>query len=258
MARITKHVGRLKNTDTRCVVVFPQIPNDPNFSLIVDTDSLPDGAADVMSRIISSDDAYHVTELGSLLGRRPSLEPGVDMMSYLFKTNRLRRVPVSNVIMYPFPNQPHPLEEIIKLSGGKIDSKKAPDNTANPEKYNPYMDRQRAEQAQSKLDIATSKLREAEMLDQEARKKREEAYAYFPQLRPGYNPNEDIMDKMIDNKIAVPPIEDVDGEPAFSLEDLGIRPEDLGDVELIPLAEEIAEEPIAPVKSNRGRRKKEV
>lgn len=253
MTKITKHVGRLKNSDTRCVVVFPQLPKDPNFSLIVDTDSLPDAVADNMSRIISSDAAYHEVELGNLLSRRPSMEPGVDMLSYLFKTNRLRRVPVSNVVMYPFPNQPHPLEEIIKLSGGKIESKKAPDNTGNPEKYNPYLDRQRAEQAQSKLDIATSKLREAELLDQEARKKREEAYSYFPQLRPGYNPNEDIMDKMIDERISkdIPNADD----SVFSLEELGIKPDELGEIEIIPLAEEIAEETIKP---SRGRRKKEV
>lgn len=254
MAEITKHVGRLKNSDKRCAVVFMQIPNDPNYSLVVETENLPDNAQDILARIIASQEARAAVNLGDLLGRRPSQEPGIDMLTYLHKTGRLRRTPVSNVMMYPFPNQPFPLEEIIRQNGGKIESKAAPDGTQVTEKYNPYLDRQRAEQAQSKLDIATNKLREAELLEQEARKKREEAYAYFPQLRPGYIPNEPILedsnlDKIVDQNISGT---EVDG---LSLEDLGVNLEEIQNYTFVEPVEVIPEDAVE-ITSKRGRPKK--
>lgn len=186
---IKKHVGKIRTTDQRCVVVFMQIPGDDASSLIVESDSLPDMVHDAFFRIVDSVDANNTVNLGELLSRRPSPEPGMDMLTYLHTCGRLRKVPVDNVMMYPYPNNPFPLSQIIELNGGQISGKKAPAAEANEEKFNPHLDRKRLENTQSMLDLATNKLREAELLEDEARKKREEAYAYFPQLRPGYNAN---------------------------------------------------------------------
>ena len=41
MANI-KHVGHIINTQKRCVVVFREIPDEPESALVVDTDALTD------------------------------------------------------------------------------------------------------------------------------------------------------------------------------------------------------------------------
>lgn len=189
MANIKKHIGRIRTTDQRCVVVFMQIPGDDASSLIVESDSLPDMVHDAFFRIVDSNEANNTVNLGELLSRRPSPEPGMDMLAYLHNCGRLRKVPVDNIMMYPYPNNPFPLSKIIELNGGSIGGRQAPAAEKNEEKFNPHLDRQRLENTQSMLDMATNKLREAELLEDEARKKREEAYRYFPQLRPGFNAN---------------------------------------------------------------------
>ena len=42
MAKNIKHVGQIINTGRRCVVVFREIPDEPNSCLIVDTEALVD------------------------------------------------------------------------------------------------------------------------------------------------------------------------------------------------------------------------
>ena len=37
-----KHVGKLSNTGKKVVVVFRELPDDPENCLVVDTDALPD------------------------------------------------------------------------------------------------------------------------------------------------------------------------------------------------------------------------
>ena len=183
---ITKHVGKISNTDTRIAVVYMQIPNDDSYSLVVETDYLPDIDTDFLSRVVSSKEARAETNLADLLARSQSPTPGLDLLSYLHLNGRLRRVPVTSVVMYPYPNQPFPLEKIIEMTGGKITGKAAPAAAVGEKKFNPYEEKEIMDKTQTMLTIATNKLKEAELLEQEANKKREEAYQYFPQLRPGF------------------------------------------------------------------------
>lgn len=183
---ITKHVGKISNTDTRVAVVYMQIPNDDSHSLVVETDYLPDIDTDFLSRVLGSKDARAETNLADLLSRSQSPSPGIDLLSYFHLNGRLRRVPVTSIVMYPYPNQPFPLEKIIEMNGGTITGKTAPAANVGEKKFNPYEEKEMMDKTQTMLTIATNKLKEAELLEQEANKKREEAYQYFPQLRPGF------------------------------------------------------------------------
>lgn len=181
-----RHVGRLRNTDRRCVVVFMQIPNDEGNALIVDTDGLPDYIHESLFLVVDSTSAQCDTNLSDVLCRRTSPEPSQDMLSFLHTRGLLTRMPITNVVMYPLPNQPVPLEQIIEFMGGTVPQKSAPHEQDLTEKFNPILDNQRMDGVQKSLSLATGKLREAELLESEAKKKREEAYGLFPQLRPGY------------------------------------------------------------------------
>ena len=230
---MTKHVGKISNTDTKIAVVYMQIPNDDSHSLVVETDYLPHIDTDFLSRVLASKDALAETNLADLLSRSQSPAPGMDLLSYFHLNGRLRRVPVTSVIMYPYPNQPFPLEKIIEMNGGTITGKTAPAAEVREKKFNPYEEKELLDKTQSMLAIATNKLKEAELLEQEANKKREEAYRYFPQLRPGFRAD-----------IATP---------------VELQPEQnsnpVTETEEIILEEVVPEEP--SVTSRRGRKKKD-
>ena len=58
-----------------------------------------------------------------------------------------------------------------------------PQNNAETSKFNPYTSNQEADAKQDGLGVANGLLQEAEMLEAEARNKRERAYSFAPQLR---------------------------------------------------------------------------
>ena len=51
MAEVMKHVGKFGNKP--CVVVFRQVPNEPNNCLIVESGSLPDGKHDELMNVVA-------------------------------------------------------------------------------------------------------------------------------------------------------------------------------------------------------------
>lgn len=239
---MTKHVGKISNTDTKIAVVYMQIPNDDSHSLVVETDYLPDIDTDFLSRVLASKDALAETNLADLLSRSQSPSPGMDLLSYFHLNGRLRRVPVTSVIMYPYPNQPFPLEKIIEMNGGVITGKTAPAAEVREKKFNPYEEKEILDKTQSMLAMATNKLKEAELLEQEANKKREEAYRYFPQLRPGFRAD-------VATSLELRPEQDT-----VTVTEEGISEEARVARDVI-LEEDILEEP--SVTSRRGRKKKE-
>jgi hypothetical protein len=101
-----KHVGRIKNTGRRCVVVFREIYNDQgdvvdeHNCLVFETESLPDAEHQDLMRIVESDQAQTTGDLFNVLGRS-RLGTGEPALSWLSTSNRLRKYPSSNVDLTP-------------------------------------------------------------------------------------------------------------------------------------------------------------
>lgn len=179
MSTFKKHVGRIRNTDRRCVVVYMQIPGNEENALIVDTDALPDRFHDALMDIIDSTEGQQTPHLHTLLSRRILPDLGIDMMNALHTYGQLRAVDIDNIVMYPAPNAPCPLRTIVDFMNGD-DAK-----PAEPEHLdNRVLENQRSDSAQSQMDIANNILRQADDLSAEAAKKREQAYRLVPSLRP--------------------------------------------------------------------------
>lgn len=179
MSTFKKHVGRIRNTDRRCVVVFMQIPGNENNALVVDTDALPDRFHDALMDIIDSTEGQQTPHLHTLLQRRILPDLGLDMMNALHTYGLLRVVEIDNIVMYPAPNAPCPLRTIVDYMNGED----APP-VVDQQLENRVLENQRTDSAQAQYDIAKNIIRQAMDLEEEAARKREQAYRLVPSLRP--------------------------------------------------------------------------
>jgi hypothetical protein len=182
---LKKHIGRIRSTEQRCVVVFMQIPGKEDHALVINTESLPPRYEQSLMTILESQEAQTVQDLGNVLSRRVMPDTGVDVLNTFHQAQLLRSEPVDNIIMLPRPNMPFPLRQILE-SMGKTVAPPSPEMQAlgEPVKYNPYLNNYGAMKAEQALGIAKNTLIEAEMLESEAMRKREQAYALAPELRP--------------------------------------------------------------------------
>lgn len=179
MSTFKKHVGRIRNTDRRCVVVYMQIPGNEDNALIVDTDALPDRFHDALMNVIDSVEGQQTPQLHTLLSRRVMPDLGLDIMNALHTYGLLRVVDIDNVVMYPAPNAPCPLRTIVDF----MNSEETPE-AQKVELENRVLENQKSDSQQAQIDIAENILRQAQDLEDEAARKREQAYRLVPNLRP--------------------------------------------------------------------------
>ena len=111
MAQFYKHVGRIVNSDRRCVVAFRELPNDPKNCLVIDTDALPDRFHDGVMTAVENQIAQETVEFYKYL-QRNSFVDGTNMLTALHNKGWLVKQPTTNVVMLPAPNQKIELSEL--------------------------------------------------------------------------------------------------------------------------------------------------
>jgi hypothetical protein len=184
MTDMKRHIGKLRNTDRKVVVVYMQIPDREDHALIVDTDSLPARFHQPLMKVVESLEGQQKMNLGDLLGVRIMGDTGNDMMSTLHREGYLTAVPADLVIMYPKPNMPVPLSSITaQFANTSTDIQALPAEIAVEQpKFNPYANAQNESNERQMEFTARNLLVEAELLEGEAKKKRNLAYTYAPHL----------------------------------------------------------------------------
>jgi len=185
--KLTKHVGRIKNTGARIVIVFRQIPEEPNFSLVIETDRLTDMFHDNLIHIVNSNEAQDTVNLYEVLARK-SFSNGENCLESVHTRGFLKKVPVSNVEMLPVANMPVPLEEInrqIDESNGIV-SKPADifeEVLQSDEPYVAPIDTVDLYSETERNTRAEQLLEQARKLESRAVQLREEAYLLMPEIR---------------------------------------------------------------------------
>lgn len=179
---IKKHVGKIKSTDQRCVVVFMQLPDDKNNALIINIESLPPRYEQILMEVVDSTEGQQERNLADALARRMVPETGLTILQEFHNRGFLRAEPVDNLIMLPRPNTPFPLRDILTQMG-ELDSGEKLTEEVGDVKYNPVVANQSADASESAVMMGRNLLAEAEMLEAEARRKREQAYRTAPILR---------------------------------------------------------------------------
>ena len=179
---LKKHSGQLSNTGVRVAVVFRKLPNDDANCLIVETERLPDSYHDYVIQCLNSKEASETNDFYEVLNRR-TFPDGTNCLTSLHQRGFLRKEPVSNITMLPLPGQAVPLALINATIDKKVDEyianqKKPQDKPAEPTTAQPAP-------ASDPLAVAKGLIAMAEMLEQDAEAKREEAYAMAPELKPG-------------------------------------------------------------------------
>lgn len=181
---IKKHVGVIKSTEQRCVVVFMQLPEDKTKALVINTESLTPRFEQMIMDIVNSAEGQEANTLADVFYRRTVPETGRSVLEECHVQNLLRAESIDNVIMLPRPNNPFPLRDILTQMGQLTEIDQTQGTEQTQEEYNHHAANQQAASADERIQMANNFLFEAKMLEEEAQKKREMAYQYAPSLRP--------------------------------------------------------------------------
>ena len=212
MTAFTKHVGR-NNNGTRLVVVYREIPGAEDYCLCVETDSLMEMYHDQLLREVNSRDAQETVNLYEVLARR-HFGDGQQMLNGLHQMGKLAKYPVNDITMMPMPNRPVPLAmvneqiktgtiaeqpEMVTEAPAPVDNPVVVDTEAGlvkpvevaPVTVGGNVDNKAA---------AEGKLLQARLMEEDAKKMREEAYALDPSLKKGGRPSKKQQKKVAEAK----------------------------------------------------------
>ena len=222
MAAFKKHVGKDKN-GTRLVVVYREIPGAEDHCLCVQSDSLMEMYHDQLLREVDSRDAQATVNLYEVLERR-HFGDGQQMLNGLHQMGKLHKYKVADITMLPMPNRPVPLAIVnAQIKGGdtaalEAANVKAEDvipeapvsegvsvdtdaglvqNQVNPVSVTPVAI---GEGEEAKKAAAESKLLQARLMEEDAKKMRQEAYTLDPSLKKGGRPSKKQAEKIAEAK----------------------------------------------------------
>lgn len=181
-----KHVGKYGGKP--CIVLFREVPNEPENCLIVLTGLLESRQHDDLMDVVQSIEAQQASEINEVLNRRQFTD-GSNMLSALHYSRNIQKVPVSMVTLTPTPAQEISLSdvnaEIRKIQGG------TPKTSADPLKIDqqapaPVQASTKDNQgsiAEGLLTQARLMKEDAERLLADAEAKFKEAYKLDPSLK---------------------------------------------------------------------------
>jgi len=106
---VLKHVG--KYGEKPCVVVFREVPNEPDNCLIVETGALDDQKHDDLMNIVQSLEAQESNEISEVLSRRQFTD-GSNVLNDLHFTKKLVKVSSELVFLTPTPTDKIALSEV--------------------------------------------------------------------------------------------------------------------------------------------------
>lgn len=175
---ITRHLGTLTATGSRCVVVFRELPGEPQTCLVFESDSMPEYYREPMMTVILNDGQRH-RELFEVLHRN-HFSNGQVMLTAIHNLGYLRPKPTSDVMMELGGNTRIRLDELNdQLRELDAEAKKEEVKTDDIQaKFNPMAENTAAEEA----TVAGKLLREAEKLELEAASKRKRAHTLDPSI----------------------------------------------------------------------------
>ena len=202
MADVMKHVAEWQ--DRKCLVLFREVPGEPENALVVMSGELGTTQHDELIREVESLEAQNNNNLADVLNGR-NFSDGRIMLRALHEDKLITKVPVSEVVMLPTTKDKIPLQDlndsIAEIEAGIEADKPQFADTSEIDAVN-QVERPRAlseREAEEQLEIAQSLLVQADLIESDiervqqqmmadANSKREEAYARAPELKPKPKP----------------------------------------------------------------------
>lgn len=181
MSNITRHYGTVEATGSRCIVVFRELPDNPQKALIVYRDSLPEIYALSLSRVVNGS-GQNTKDLYEVLTREYTPD-GADFLTTLHNLGKLHAVETSKIVMQVTPSYNIRLDQLNAQIRGD-DTPQEETNKDLQKKLNPYKEQNEAEADINAKGIAERLLMEAQDFENEALNKRNRAYELRPELKP--------------------------------------------------------------------------
>lgn len=197
--KLTKHVGIDPATGQRIALILTVLPNTED-CLVVYTDSLQANIKDDFTHILDSNAGQTATNLADALSRRLYSDSGKNMLQTLHEYRLIIKKSIDDVIMTPTPAYKIPLRTVL-VESGLITRP-----VERVEKFNPHTFNSKAANVGESLGTARNLLIEADLLEQSAKDKREQAYGFAPSLRPGAAAPVDTTESI---DIARPPVPEI-------------------------------------------------
>jgi len=109
--RTLKHIGKMKNTGEKVLVIFRTLPGESNMALVILTSTLPDMYHDALIQLVETDQAQDANEFGEIMFIR-RFPDGRLMLSAMQQDTRLKKVATDTVIMTPTLSASIPLDQL--------------------------------------------------------------------------------------------------------------------------------------------------
>ena len=196
MASVMKHVGAIGSKP--CVVLFREVPGEPENCLIVETGSLSPEKHDDLMSVVQSLEAQEAKEISDVLNRR-QFSDGSNMLNDLHFSKKIQKVPTNLVFLTPTPSARVALTEvnaeINKLEGGFVAPKTEQDPNSITSPTFDQLDLGEKSDNTSDTDVAQNLLTQATLMEEDAKNllreaelKKASAYKLDPSLRPPGRP----------------------------------------------------------------------
>jgi hypothetical protein len=172
--KFLRHVGTLKDTGHRVVVVFRKLPDEPESCLVVETDSLPDRFHQNLMEAVESITAQETMEFYDYANRQFFFD-GTNMLSTLHQRGFMRKIPSNRVTMRPRIDLEINLSE-LNIGIDQVNNGVEPDSIqAGDNKVAPYND-----DVINDAAMAQSLRSQADMFEKQAAELRQQAEALDP------------------------------------------------------------------------------
>ena len=193
MATITKHVGEYGGKP--CVVLFREVPNEPENCLIVQTGLLEERHHDDLMNVVQSPEGQEAREINEVLQRR-QFSDGSNMLNTLHFNRNITKVAVNMVNLTPIPGQSISLSD-VNAELRKMETPSRLNTDAEPEQTRVTTENVEGTPANESAETPTEpsvaqgtlmrgqlKMEDAKAMMADAEAKLEEAYKLDPSLKP--------------------------------------------------------------------------
>ncbi len=174
-----KHVGKIRRTGTKIVVVFRQVPGEPHNALVLGVNSLSDMYHNSLMQLLENEQGQQASNFGEAMSTR-FFPDGRQMLQAMHIDGRLQKVPTADVDMTPTSSDVISLSKLNELiaeqrgmtveeMGGLVEEEKKPAESEKAESktdpLSPLSDSDLARQYRSQADAL---FKEAQRLRKQA------------------------------------------------------------------------------------------
>lgn len=177
-----KHVGKIRKTGAKVVVVFRTLPGDPYNALVLGVNSLSDMYHNSMMQLLEDGQGQQANEFGEAMATR-FFPDGRQMLTAMHGEGRLQKVPTVDIDMTPTTTDVISLDKLNELIAEQKGIKLADLATDKPKTPEPK-ETSKAEKVAAKQAVAAPAVNDGPLTDEDlARQLRSQADAMFKEAQ---------------------------------------------------------------------------